>query len=69
MVVVTAISVIVGLSQLGLFWVQLSLIHKSMDYTRKAADAAKDAAEAGIRQAISAEYTIVKVQRPYVYIF
>jgi hypothetical protein len=65
----TSLLVVVGISQLVLFYVQLKLIRRSLTDAEKAADAAEGAASAAKIQADIAQKTLTNVQRPYVFIF
>lgn len=62
--IVTALLVIVGLGQLGLFWRQLAIIRESLIDAKKAADAAKEAADAA---KVSADH-IPRVERAYLFL-
>jgi hypothetical protein len=65
----TFVLVCVGGVQAWFFWVQLRLIRESLADTKKAADAAGEAAESTRIQAIVARDTLTNVQRPYLFIF
>ena len=60
---------IVGAVQAGLFVWQLKLIRESLADAEKAADAAALAADAARRQAETAETTLHKRERPYLFVF
>jgi hypothetical protein len=60
---------IVGVFQAGFFFVQLKLIRERLIDTKKAAQAAGEAAESTKIQAIVARDTLANVQRPYLFIF
>jgi hypothetical protein len=64
----TLLLVIIGAAQAGLFLWQLGLMRKGMLDAQKAADAAKEAANAAVRQAKVAEQSFAKLERPYLYI-
>lgn len=65
----TFVLMIVGGAQLALFWHQLRLIRASLDDAKIAALAAKDSANAAIRQARTAEESFANLERPYIYVF
>jgi hypothetical protein len=65
----TFLLLIVAVGQLVLFWYQLRLIRVSLDEAKVAALAAKDSANAAIRQAAVAEASFSAIERPYIYIF
>jgi hypothetical protein len=67
--VITFLLVVVGAAQLGLFYRQLTLIHDSLIDAKKAAEAAQSAAAATTKQAKISEDALVKVERPYVFVF
>ena len=61
--------VAVGAVQIGFFYRQLRLIRISLDDTKQAADATTAAAAAATRQAKVAEDSLIKLERPYLFIF
>jgi hypothetical protein len=65
----TAALVLVGAVQLFLFIWQLRLIRTSLDDAKISADAAADAAKAASRQALVAEESLAKIERPYLFVF
>jgi hypothetical protein len=59
--------VLVGIFQVGLFYVQLQLIGKSLVDAKESADAAKGAAGAAERQAKAAEESLKVLERPWIF--
>jgi hypothetical protein len=61
--------VLVGLAQLFLFLWQLRLIRESLTDAKEAAQAGTTAATAASRQALVAEESLTKLERPYLFVF
>jgi len=61
--------VLVGAVQAGFFFWQLRLMRQGMSDTKKAADAAKEAADASKLQAALAQKSLTDLERPYIFIF
>jgi hypothetical protein len=60
---------IIGGVQLWLFYWELRLIRENLADAKEAADGARDSAVAATRQAKAAEDTLVKRERPYLFVF